>query len=109
MKRLFLILLAAALAGPAVSAPAAIQSATVKVSGSGYTPTSLTLKPGVPAEITFVRETEGGCVGELLVPELGIRKSLPLKQPVKIAFTPTKGKLTFTCGMKMVKGTILVP
>lgn len=107
MKRLFLILLAAALAGPAVSAPAT-QYATVKVSGSGYSPASLTLKPGVPAEMTFVRETEGGCVSELLVPELGLRKSLPLKQPVKISFTPARGKLTFTCGMKMVKGTIVV-
>lgn len=110
MKRLILPLLAALLAGPAISAPAPTkQYATVRVSGSGYTPASLTLKPGIPAEITFLRETEGGCVGEILIPELGLRKKLPLKQPVKVEFTPTRGKFDFTCAMKMVKGTIVVP
>lgn len=108
MNRFFLIMLVAALAAP-VGAEPAKQTATVRVSASGYTPTTLTLKPGTPAEITFLRETDGGCMGELLIPQLGMKKTLPLKQPVKVAFTPTKGKLTFSCGMEMVHGVIQVP
>lgn len=108
MNRLFLILLVAALAAPAL-AGAAKQTALVRVGAGGYTPATVTLKPGIPAEITFLREAEGGCMGELLIPQLGLKKKLPLNQPVKVAFTPAKGRLDFSCGMEMVHGTIQVP
>ncbi len=108
MKRLVLILAILLLAIPALAGPAAIQTATVKVGPDGYTPSVLTLQAGVPAEVTFLRTEPGGCVDRVLLPELGVARDLPLNQPVKVAFTPHKGTLTFTCGMKMVKGTIHV-
>ena len=108
MKRLILILAILLLAIPALAGPAAVQTATVKVGPAGYTPSTLTLKAGVPAEITFLRTEPGGCVEQVLLPELGVARDLPLNLPVKVTFTPRKGTLTFTCGMKMVRGTILV-
>ncbi len=108
MKKLILILAFLLLALPTLAGPAAVQRATVKVGPAGYTPSTLTLQAGVPAEITFLRTEPGGCVDRVLLPELGLARDLPLNRSVKVAFTPRKGTLSFTCGMNMVRGTILV-
>ena len=44
-----------------------------------------------------------------IVHDLKIKKSLPLNQPVPVEFTPKKsGSLNFSCGMNMLKGTVIV-
>lgn len=87
------------------------QAQTVKVvlTESGYQPNSFKLKKGVPARVTFVRRTEAGCGQEIALPAYGIRRALPLNQPVTVRFTPAKtGSFSFTCGMGMLRGTIFV-
>ena len=98
---------------PSRPAPAAsqakLQTATVKVSSEGFTPARLELKAGVPARLTFLRVDENNCGTEVLFPSLGIRKALPLNQPVVVEFTPRSGQsLDFTCGMGMLKGRVVV-
>ena len=86
-----------------------IQSVTVQVTEKGYQPSSFKLQRDVPARLTFVRETEDNCGKELVIPEYGIKRSLPLNQPVTVEFTPHKsGEFVFTCGMRMMRGKIIV-
>ena len=81
--------------------------ATVEVSSKGFTPDSVTLKAGVPARLTFIRKDAQNCGTEITMPEYGIRKPLPLNQPVVLEFTPHKGEIKFVCGMGMLKGKVL--
>ncbi len=86
-----------------------IQSATVTLTDNGYQPSSLKLRRGVPARVTFVRKIEETCGKEIALPSYNIRRALPLNEPVVIEFTPDKaGEFNFTCGMGMLRGTVIV-
>lgn len=86
-----------------------VQTATVKITERGYEPDVVKVRRGVRTRITFVRTTDATCATEVVFPELGIRRELPLNQPVVITFTPSKkGEFTFTCGMKMMRGKLIV-
>jgi plastocyanin domain-containing protein len=85
------------------------QSMTVTLSDRGYQPESFSLRRGVPARIIFVRKVEASCGSEIVLEEYGIKRELPLNQPVVVEFTPSKtGEFKFACGMDMLRGKILV-
>ncbi len=89
--------------------PQQVQEATVKVTEKGYEPAELKLRLGVPARLTFIRETDATCGTEVVFPEYDINQVLPLKERVIVEFTPQKsGEFGFTCGMKMLKGKLVV-
>jgi plastocyanin len=100
-------------AAPATSAPAKAgareeQEVTITVAG-GYEPSQVTLKKGVPARLRFVRKDSGGCAEELLIPDFGVKERLPGLAETVVEFTPDKaGNFPFTCGMQMMKGTLVV-
>lgn len=86
-----------------------VQSATVTLTDKGYQPASLKLQRGVPARVTFVRRLEETCGTEIMLPAYNIRRALPLNEPVVVEFTPDKaGEFNFTCGMGMLRGTVIV-
>ena len=86
-----------------------VQSATVTLTDNGYQPASLKLRRGVPARVTFVRRIEETCGTEIALPAYNIRRALPLNKPVVVEFTPDKaGEFNFTCGMGMLRGTVVV-
>ena len=84
------------------------QTATVEVTGNGFEPSSLKLKAGVPAKVTFVRKTDETCAKEVVIKEYKIDRKLPLNEAVTVEFTPSKGEFTFACGMNMIKGKLIV-
>jgi hypothetical protein len=85
------------------------QTAKVVVSEQGYEPAKVTLRAGIPARITFLRTTDKTCGTEVVFPSLGIKRALPLNEPVLIQFTPaTSGDIAFACGMNMLHGTVVV-
>ncbi len=89
--------------------PQQVQEATVKVTEKGYEPAELKLRLGVPARLTFVRETDATCGTEVVFPEYDIEHALPLNERVVVEFTPQKtGEFVFTCGMKMLKGKLVI-
>ena len=95
---------------PVAKAPAngAVQEVTITVQG-GYQPSEVALKQGVPARLRFVRKDTGGCGDELLIPDFGVRTPLPGLKETVVDFVPDKvGTFTFTCGMQMMKGTLVV-
>lgn len=84
------------------------QRATVQVSARGFEPSTITLHAGVPARLTFTRTSDETCAKAVVFPSLNIRRDLPLRAGVEIAFTPTAGTIAFACGMDMFKGTVVV-
>jgi len=78
----------------------------------GFTPASLAMAKGTPgstAAVTFVRTTDKTCATEVVFPELGVRKQLPLNQPVAVDIpTDSARTLNFQCGMAMYKGMLVV-
>jgi plastocyanin domain-containing protein len=85
------------------------QTATVKITERGFEPYVLKFRRGIRTRITFVRTTDATCANEVVFPEFGIRRELPLNQPVVITLTPTKrGEFSFTCGMNMMRGKLIV-
>jgi plastocyanin domain-containing protein len=80
----------------------------VKVGADGYHPSEAKAKAGQPVRLLFTRTTDEGCGQELVFPSLNIRKPLPLNEPVAVDVTmPASGKLAFTCGMDMFRGSIV--
>jgi plastocyanin domain-containing protein len=67
------------------------------------------MRAGAPARITFVRTTDDTCAREIVVPSLNITRPLPLNEAVLVELPAAKtGTIEFTCGMKMLRGTVVV-
>jgi len=99
-----------AAAGDAQAAAGEVQSVTIRVSSQGFTPARLELKGGVPARLTFLRLDEQNCGTEVVFASLGVRRDLPLNQPVVLEFTPHDAVRPWTsrAAMDMLKGQVLV-
>jgi len=96
---------------PAVPAGSAApaQSTKVTVGEQGFQPAQVSVKRGGPVSLTFLRTTDNTCAKEIVVPSLKVRRPLPLNEPVVVEFTPREAAtLEFTCGMAMLRGTIVV-
>jgi len=86
-----------------------VQTAKIEINTKGYRPTTLKLRRGVPARVTFLRTTDATCAKEIVLPDFNIRRTLPLNEPVVVTFTPTnRGKFTFVCGLNMMRGQLIV-
>jgi hypothetical protein len=82
-----------------------IQTVTINVTNSGYTPTNITLKRGVPAIIKLITSNVESCSRAFTIPALNIQKLLPETGETIIEFTPKKtGPLAFSCSMGMYTG-----
>jgi len=91
------------------AAKAKVQTATVRITERGYEPYVLRFRRGVRTRITFLRVTDNTCAKEVIFPEFGIKRDLPLNQSVVVTLTPKKkGEFKFTCGMNMMRGKLIV-
>jgi plastocyanin domain-containing protein len=92
----------------AASTSSGIQTASITVLG-GYSPSTIKVKKGGLVRLTFDRQETSGCSEEIVFPEFGIRKFLPAHQKTTVEFTPDRtGSFEFTCGMSMLRGTLIV-
>jgi plastocyanin domain-containing protein len=86
-----------------------VQKFTVKITERGFEPETLTLRRGIQASITFLRTTEQTCAKSVVLPDFGLKRDLPLDQAVAVTFTPkSNGEFSFTCGMNMMRGKLIV-
>jgi len=75
----------------------------------GYTPSSIVLKLGQLTTINFLRKDPSSCLEEVVAPEFKLKKYLPLNEKVSVEITPKEtGEFTFSCGMNMYHGKIVV-
>ena len=55
---------------------------------------------GEPVSLVITRKTDQTCAKEIIIPDYGIKRELPLDKPVTIAFTPKKsGEIKYSCGI----------
>jgi plastocyanin domain-containing protein len=74
-----------------------------------YKPSRIEVHEGERIRLTFLRKDYGSCTREVVFPKLDIRRELPTNKPVSIDLPLlAPGEYVFHCGMKMVKGTLVV-
>jgi hypothetical protein len=84
-------------------------SVLVNISMVGFEPAEIEAKAGQPLKLAFYRPNAANCAREVMFPDLGIQKELPPGQTTVVDITPPKsGPLVFECGMKMLKGKLIV-
>lgn len=92
----------------AVATGGNIQEITVTVDG-GYDPSRIVVQAGKPVRLKFERKDPNSCLEQVMIPDFHIAADLPLNQVTTVEFTPeTTGEYTFTCGMNMFRGAIVV-
>jgi plastocyanin domain-containing protein len=85
-----------------------VQQIKVTVKG-GYTPDVIVVKRGVPVELDFYRAETSDCTEQVVFGDFGISRRLPAFKTTPITFTPERaGEFSFTCGMNMVRGKLIV-
>ena len=74
-----------------------------------YSPNTIRAKSGSPLHLKIYRDEELRCTEEILFTEFNIRAHLTAFDTTTVEFTPQgKGTYTFSCGMDMVHGTLIV-
>ncbi len=80
----------------------------ITVDAEGYHPAEVHAAAGKPLHLIFTRTSDDGCGQQLVFPKLGIKRDLPLDQAVDVDLTlPASGTLAFTCGMDMLRGSVV--
>jgi len=93
---------------PSLLRKSGIQEVKIRVKG-GYDPDVVVVKKGIPVRLDFFREETADCSDTIVFGDFNIRKPLPAFQTTSIEFTPEKeGEYTFTCGMGMLRGKLVV-
>lgn len=87
---------------------AGVQQIKVVVKG-GYSPDLVVVRQGQPVRLDFYRDETASCSEQVRFPEFGIARDLPAYKTTSIEFTPDRpGEFTFTCGMNMIRGKLVV-
>lgn len=85
-----------------------VQKIKVTVKG-GYSPDVIVVKQGRPVRLDFYRDETASCSDRVIFGDFGIARELPAYKTTPIEFTPDKpGEFTFTCGMNMMRGKLVV-
>jgi plastocyanin domain-containing protein len=85
-----------------------VQEIKITVKG-GYSPDVVVVKENVPVRLDFYRDETASCSEEVIIGDFGIARHLPAFKTTPVEFTPDKsGEFTFTCGMNMLRGKLIV-
>ncbi|HKS43372.1 MAG TPA: cupredoxin domain-containing protein [Blastocatellia bacterium] len=85
-----------------------VQEINVTVKG-GYSPDVIIVNKGMPVRLNFYRDETSSCSEQVIFGDFRIARNLPAFKTTKIEFTPDKaGEFTFTCGMNMLRGKLIV-
>ena len=92
----------------AVSTSGGVQEVAITVKG-GYSPDIIEVKKGQPVQLSFYHDEENSCSEELLMPDFSIRRDLPAFKTTLVELLPKEvGTFPFTCGMGMLRGSLVV-
>jgi plastocyanin domain-containing protein len=85
-----------------------VQEIKVTVKG-GYSPDVIVVEEGRPVRLDFYRDETASCSEQVVFGDFGIARDLPAFRTTPIEFTPEEpGEYTFTCGMNMLRGKLVV-
>jgi len=112
LRKIILVACVAVAAGCAREAKQSVGTSAryeLAVTDAGFAPATITIPAGKPVTLVVTRKTDQTCVKEIVFPELGIRKPLPLNQAVEIALPASaKREIPYVCGENMVSGKVVV-
>ncbi len=92
-----------------VGSDATAPTEVVIVVDGGYAPNAVLATAGRPLRLVFDRRDRNPCSDEVVIADFGVRRFLPTGERTTIEITPTAaGRHDFTCGMSMLRGTIIV-
>ncbi|WML44126.1 cupredoxin domain-containing protein [Neobacillus sp. PS3-40] len=80
------------------------------VTPTGYTPNLIHVKKGVPVILEIQNPLKDSCLSTFKMPDFNINNvDLKVNETTKLTFTPSKaGEYSFSCGMNMFGGKIIV-
>lgn len=94
-------------AGVDASSTAADPNPVIQVSGTGYSPSTITVPSGQPVNLKLVAKGQLGCTSILRIPKLDIQEQIASRSTTVVTATfPEPGNYSFSCGMGMYTGTI---
>lgn len=95
-------------AATAMSSAGGIAEVPIVVLG-GYSPGTVRVPRGSRVRLVFDRQEDSSCSEEVVFPDFGIRRFLPAHEKTVVELTATTtGRYVFTCGMSMLRGTLVV-
>ena len=85
-----------------------VEEVTIVVHG-GYEPSRVRVHAGQRVRLVFDRQERASCSEEVVFPDFNVRRFLPAFQKTTIELRPEeRGSFEFTCGMSMLRGTLVV-
>lgn len=96
---------------PAAADPhgAGARTIDVAVTASGFAPARVEVAAGTHVKLRVTRQVESTCGTDLVVAGKKITEHLPLNKPVEVDLgMVSRGEVAFSCGMNMLKGTVVV-
>ncbi|HKB04235.1 MAG TPA: cupredoxin domain-containing protein [Gemmataceae bacterium] len=75
---------------------------------SSYVPDRIEAQAGRPIRIKFRRDDPNPCTDQVVFPDFGVVRDLPLGRVTTVELTPpAAGEYPFHCGMNMVRGALI--
>jgi plastocyanin domain-containing protein len=85
-----------------------VQEIKVTIKG-GYSPDVIVVQKGKPVRLNFYRDETSSCSEQVIFGDFQIARDLPAYKTTPVEFTPDRaGEFTFTCGMNMLRGKLIV-
>ena len=98
----------AAVPAPPVAADG-VQRIVIEVRDTGYSPSNVTARAGVPTEVTLRTNNTEGCTRSIVMSDFGVEKVSPATGDTAIDVGELEpGTYRYTCGMGMYGGSIEV-
>lgn len=94
---------------PPVRKSARPQEVKISVTKAGFKPVTLAVKKGVPIVLVITRKTDQTCAKQAVFPSIDKVVDLPLNKAVRVALpAQPSGRLSYACGMDMLRGELVV-
>jgi plastocyanin domain-containing protein len=85
-----------------------VQEIDITVKG-GYSPDVVVVRAGAPVRLNFYRDETASCSDRVIFGDFHIARDLPAFKTTAVEFTPERaGEFTWTCGMSMMRGKLVV-
>jgi plastocyanin domain-containing protein len=85
-----------------------VQEIDITIKG-GYSPDVVVVRAGTPVRLNFYRDETASCSERVVFGDFGVARDLPAFKTTPVEFTPERaGEFTWTCGMSMMRGKLVV-
>ena len=101
MKNLAIVLISALMSATTFAGAKTVE---LKVTGKGFQPSTINVKPGTDLTLKITRLSQETCATEIVIVEKNINTKLPLNETVSVHVgVLPKGEVRFGCGMNMME------